>query len=174
MLQTKSIGALVVMLSFPFLLTAQTNTGQVTNYDYPWKKHKLLVRFNPDWKVSKITDEKMLANSEGLQLEVVPWKNGGASTQLITKQALVAMKDLGKNIVLNEQDRGIKRGFAQYLVFTQFKGKETQYFVIVALKDDRGSTRLLAKFHWKGNKGISAKMKKIYTIVDSFEKITSK
>lgn len=174
MLQTKSIGALIVMLSVPFLLTAQTKTGQVTNYNYPWKKYKLLTRFNPDWKVNKVTDEKMLAESKDLYLEIVPWKDGGASPKTIAQKAVAGMNDLGKHVILNEQDRGVKRGFAQYLVFAQFKGKETQYFVLVALKDNRGSKRLLARFHWKGNKGISTKMKKIYTIVDSFEKITSR
>lgn len=174
MLQTKSIGALLVMLSLPFLLTAQTKTGQIVNYDYPWKKHKLLVKFNPNWKVNKITDEKMLADSQDLYLEVIPWKNGGASTKIITQKALSSMGDLGKHVILNEQERGVKRGFNQHLVFAQFKGKDTQYFVIVALKDNRSSTRLLARFHWKGNKGISSKMKKIYTIVNSFEKITSR
>ena len=114
----------------------------------------------------------MLAASEDLNLEIIPWTSGGPTPKEITKKAMSDMKGLGKNIVLNEQDRGIKRGYNQHLVFTQFKGKETRYYVLVGLKDTRSSRRMLVRFHWKGNKGISAKMKQIYTIVDSFEKIT--
>lgn len=166
------MGVFITMLFMPLLLTAQDNQGKSANQNYPWKKQKLMVKFNPQWKVSKITPEKMLAASEDLSLEIVPWKTGGSTPKDITKKAMADMKSLGKNIVLNEQDRGVKRGYNQHLVFTQFKGKETLYYVLVGLKDTRSSRRMLARFHWKGNKGISAKMKKIYTIVDGFEKMT--
>lgn len=172
MLQRKSIGIFILTLFIPLLLTAQDATGNIKNHNYPWKKHHLMVKFNPDWKVSKVTPEKMLAASEDLHLEVTPWKAGGLTSKDITRGAMKSIQGAGKGIVLNEQNRGNKRGFSQHLVFTQYKGKDTQYFVLVGLKDTRSSNRILAKFHWKGNKGISRKMKKVYVIVDSFEKMT--
>lgn len=170
MLKQKFTWGIIFALFIPLALTAQDKQGKIKNHNYPWKKHHLMVKFNPDWKVSKVTPEKMTASSKDLKLELIPWKGGGANPKAITQGAIKSMK--GKGIVLNEQARGEKRGFAQHLVFTQYKGKDTQYFVLVGLKDTRTSKRILAKFHWKGNKGISAKMKKVYAIVDGFEKMT--
>jgi len=172
MLKQKLIRGLILAMFIPLALTAQDKQGNITNYNYPWKKHRLMVKLNPDWKVAKVTPEKILASSNDLKLELVPWTQGGSDPKAITQGAIKSMKGIGKGIVLNEQNRGEKRGFSQHLVFTQYKGKDTQYFVLVGLKDTQSSKRILAKFHWKGNKGISAKMKKVYAIVDGFEKLS--
>jgi len=172
MLKQKLIKGLIFAMFIPLVLTAQDKQANITNYNYPWKKHRLMVKLNPDWKVAKVTPEKMVASSNDLNLELTPWTQGGSDPKAITQGAIKAMKGIGKGIVLNEQNRGEKRGFSQHLVFTQYKGKDTQYFVLVGLKDTRSSKRILAKFHWKGNKGISAKMKKVYAIVDGFERLS--
>ncbi len=172
MLKQKFIGGFIFAMFIPLILTAQDKQGKMANYDYPWKKHRLMVKLNPDWKVAKVTPEKMVASSKDLNLELTPWTQGGASSKAITQGAIKSMKGIGKGVILNEQNRGEKRGFSQHLVFTQYKGKDTQYFVLVGLKDPRSSKRILAKFHWKGNKGISAKMQKVYAILDGFEKLS--